>query len=590
MPLRERARATLAAGAASVPGIQLARTYQRRWLHRDVIAGLVLTVLLIPQGMAYASLAGLPPVTGIYTTVLALLAYAAFGSSRFLVLGPDSALGPMIAAAILPLVGARGDPSRAVALASMLALLMGAFCIAAGIARVGVLAELFSKPVRIGFVNGIAVVVVVSQLPALFGFRTRAVGVYDQLEAFLRGLRDDRTVVAALALGIASLVVIVACRRWWPHVPGILIAVVGAAAVTAIFDLAGAGVVVVGAVPSGLPTFRVPDVSFGDVGALLVAAAGMAFVTLADSTALSRALAASRGDRIDANREIIALGAANAAAGLFEGFPVGASATRTAVAQSAGSRTQLAGVVGAIAIVVILLTEAGLGQNLPQATLAAIVIGAAFLLFDLRSLRWFWAVRRAELSLAMIALVGVVVLGALEGIVVAIVLSLGDFVRRAWRPYDAVLGRVRGRKGYHDLDRHPEAVEIPGLLLYRFDAPLFFANAELFSERVNAEIAARLEPTRWVVVAAEPITDIDTTGAEVLGRVVDDLEARSITLVFAELKGPVKDLLGRYGLLARIGEDRVFPTLGTAIHAYLRATDTAWTDWSDQDGDTEPTS
>ena len=569
-----------------IPGVVVARTYERRWVRQDVVAGLVLTVLLVPQGMAYATLAGLPAVTGLYTSVVALIAYALFGTSRFLVLGPDSALGPMIAAALLPLLGAHGDPSRAIALAGLLALLMGAFCVAAGFARIGVLAQLFSKPVRIGFLNGIAVVVLVSQLPKLFGFTTSATGVYDEVDAFVRGLREGATVVPALVVGVASLAVILACRRWCPRAPGIVLAVVGAAAATAVLGLTGDGLAVVGPIPSGFPSPAFPAVGLHDLTALLVPAAGLAFVTFADSTALSRSISAQRGEHLDANREIIALGLSNAAAGLFQGFPVGASSTRTAVARSAGSRTQLAAVVGALAILAVLVTDSGLGRYIPQSTLAAIVIAAAFLLFDLQSLHWFWSVRRSEFSLSMVALVGVVALGALEGIVVAIVLSLGDFVRRAWRPYDAVLGRVRGRKGYHDIERHPEAAQIPGLFLFRFDAPLFFANAELFAERLASGIAAREDSIRWVVLAAEPITDVDTTGAEVLGRVLDELAGEGVTLALAEIKGPVKDALRSYGLSDRIGEDHLFPTLGTAISAYLRETGTEWVDWSDQGGST----
>ncbi|MFI5046153.1 MAG: SulP family inorganic anion transporter [Acidimicrobiia bacterium] len=580
----------LAAIVRGVPGVDVARTYERRWLRRDLVAGVVLTTLLVPQGMAYAELAGLPPVTGLYTTVLALLAYAAFGSSRILVLGPDSALGPLIAAAILPLVGANGDPSRAVALAGLLAVLMGAMCIGAGIARIGVLADFLSRPVRIGFLNGIAVVVLVSQLPKLFGFTTDATGLANQAEAFARGLGDGKANAPSLLLGLGSLVVILAFRRWWPVVPGILIAVVGATVATRVFDLMAHGVAVVGPIPSGFPTPALPDVSVHDIGALLVAAAGLAFVTLADTTAVSRSLAAQRGEHVDANQEIVALGVANTAAGLFQGFPVSASATRTAVAESAGSRTQLAGVVGALAITVILVTESGLGRSMPQSTLAAIVIAAAILLFDLRSLRWFSQVRRSEFYLSMATFLAVAALGVLEGILVAIVLSVGDFVRRAWRPYDAVLGRIRGRKGYHDIDRHPDAALIPGLVLYRFDAPLFFANAELFASRLMETMRARKDPTRWVVVAAEPITDIDTTGAEVLGRILDDLDAEGITLALAELKGPVKDALRRYGLYRRIGDAHVFPTLGTAIRGYLDATDTVWVDWSDEGDDTSSTS
>jgi high affinity sulfate transporter 1 len=550
-----------------------------------VFAGIVLTTLLVPQGMAYAELAGLPPVTGLYTTVLALLAYAAFGPSRILVLGPDSALGPLIAAAILPLVGADGDPARAVALAGMLAVLVGALCIAAGLARLGLLAELLSKPVRIGFLNGIAVVVLVGQLPKLFGFGTDATGLLDELEAFIRGVVDGETVPAALLIGVTSLVVIIGFRVWSPKVPGTLIAVVGATIATGVFSLTEHGVVVVGAIPGGFPTPTIPSVSFDDIAALFVAAVGLAFVTLSDTVTLSRIFAGQRGESVDANREIVALGAANIAAGCFRGFPVSASASRTALADSAGSRTQLTGVVGAVAITVVLVADGGLARNLPQAALAAIIIAAAIQLFDLGSLRWLWRVRRSELFLSVAALLGVAILGVLQGIVVAIVLSLANFVRRAWRPYDAVLGRIPDRKGYHDIDRHPDAAQIPGLVLYRFDAPLFFANAELFARRVTDAVRARDDPTRWVIVAAEPMTDIDTTAAEILELLLDDLDARNVELAFAELKGPVKDRLRSYALYDRIGDDRFYPTLGTAIDGYLAATGTVWVDWSDQDED-----
>ena len=572
-----------------MPGVRLVRTYQRTWFRADIVAGLVLTALLVPQGMAYAELAGLPAVTGLYTTVLALLAYALFGPSRILVLGPDSALGPLIAAALLPLVVAHSDPSKAVALASMLALLMGALCIAAGFARLGVLAELLSKPVRLGFLNGIAVIVLVGQLPKLFGFTSTAQGLLDEIDAFVSGLRDGNTVPASLVIGVASLAVILGFRRLQPKVPGVLLAVIGAAIAVGCLDLTAHGVSVVGAIPSGFPGPTVPDVNFHEATRLLVAAAGIAFVVLADTTALSRSLAARNGEHVDANQEIRALGAANAAAGIFQGFPVSASTSRTIVAEDSGARTQVTGVVGALAVGVILVVENDLGRYIPSSTLAAIIIAASFTLFDFASLRWLWKVRRSELWVSLVALLGVAVLGALEGILVAIALSLANFVRRAWRPYDAVLGRIDSTKGYHDVDRHPEARQIPGLVLYRFDAPLFFANAELFVERLLRAIRARGEATRWVIVAAEPITDIDTTGAEILGELLDALDAQGVTLAFAELKGPVKDRLRSYDLYDRIGDSQFFPTLGTAINGYLAATGTEWVDWSEAESDdTEP--
>jgi len=565
-----------------VPGVHLARRYRRSWIRSDVVAGLILTALLVPQGMAYAELAGLPPVTGLYTSVLALLAYAVFGPSRILVVGPDSALGPMIAAAVLPLVGAGGDPATAVALAGMLALLMGALCVLAGIGRLGIVTELLSKPVRVGYLNGLAVVVLVGQLPKLFGFSTTAEGLHAELRAFVDGLRNGDTVAASLVIGLASLAVILGFRRWLPAVPGVLVAVVGSTAAVSVLDLTAHGVSVVGVVPQGFPAPSFPRVDVADLGTLLLAAAGMAFVTLADTSALSRTLAAKRGDDVDPNQEILALGTANLAAGLFQGFPVSASAARTTVAESSGARTQLTGVIGAGAIVVILVAANGLVRNLPSSALAAIVIAAALSLFDLATLRWLRRVRPSELALSLAALAGVAILGVLPGIGVAIVLSIGEFVRRAWRPYSATLGRITGRKGYHDVVRHPEAEQIPGLVIYRFDAPMFFANAEFFADDVKAAIRSREGPTRWVIVAAEPITDIDTTAAETLAELIEDLEGQDTRLAFAELKGPVKDRLRRYGLYDVIGEDRFFTTLGTAIDGYLLETGTVWVDWSDR--------
>ncbi len=564
--------------SAWVPGIMLVRTYQRAWLSHDLVAGLVLTALLVPQGMAYAELAGLPPVTGLYTTVLALLAYALFGPSRILVLGPDSALGPLIAASLLPLIGADGDPAKAVALASALAVLMGLVCVLAGVVRVGRVAELLSKPVRVGYLNGIAVVVVIGQLPKLFGFGTDASGLFDEARAFLDGVRDGDTVVPSLVIGLVSLAVILGFRRWLPKVPGVLVAVVGATLAVGAFDLVAHGVKVVGEVPAGFPNPAIPHVSWSELRSLAIAAIGLAFVTLADTSALSRSLAAKRGDDVDPNQEIAALGTANLAAGLFQGFPVSASASRSAVAEATGARSQLTGVVGAGAIVLILVAFNGIVADLPSSTLAAIVIAAALSLFDLATLRWLWRVRRSELMLSMAALLGVALVGVLQGIVIAIALSMADFVRRAWHPYDAVLGRMPNQRGYHDIDRHEDAEQIPGLVIYRFDAPVFFANADIFGQSVKAAVAARSEPITWVIVAAEPITDIDTTGADVLTDLLDDLEGEGTDLAFAELKGPVKDMLRRYDLFDRVGEDRFFPTLGTAIDAYLHHTGVEWDD------------
>ena len=420
-----------------IPGLDLVRGYRRQWLLRDVLAGLALTALLVPQGMAYAELAGLPAVTGLYTSVLALLAYAVFGPSRIMVIGPDSALGPMIAAAILPLVAANGDPQRAIALASILALLMGAYCVVAGMVRIGTLAELFSRPMRVGYLSGLAIVVVVSQLPKLFGFSTTANGLRAEFHAFVQGISDGKTVPASLLIGVASLVAILVLRFWLPKVPGVFLAVVGATVLVSVFDLSAHGVAVLGVIPAGIPKPSIPRVGLHDVGTLALAALGMAFVTLADTSALSRSLAAKRGANVDQNQELVALGAANLSAGLFQGFPVSASAGRTVAAESSGSLTQMTGVIGALCILVLLTFANGLLQNLPNSALAAIVIAAAVRLFDLATLRWLWKVRKSEFLLSLAALLGVAIFGVLPGIAIAVALSVGDFVRQAWRPHTA---------------------------------------------------------------------------------------------------------------------------------------------------------
>ena len=401
-------------------------------------------------------------------------------------------------------------------------------------------------------------------------------------EAFVRGVRDGKTVTAALLVGVASLGVVLVCRHWWPRVPGILIAVVGAAIATGTFDLTEHGVSVVGRIPSGFPTPALPDVNLHDIGTLLLAAAGMAFVTLADTTAVSRSLAAKRGEHVDANQEIVALGTANATAGFFQGFPVSASATRTAVAESAGSGTQAAGVVGAVAIIVILMADGGLGQNLPQSTLAAIVIAAAFLLFDVTSLRWFWRVRRSELYLSVAALLGVAILGVLQGIGVAIVLSLGDFIRRAWRPYDAVLGRVPGRKGYHDIDRHPDAAQIPGLVLYRFDAPLFFANAEVFADRLAAAMQSTGRPDALGDRrrGADDRCRLDRGGHP---RVDSSTTSSATGSSWRSRSSRVRSRTGSATTGSTTASATIISSRRSALRSdgYLAATGTVWVDWSD---------
>jgi high affinity sulfate transporter 1 len=562
-----------------LPGVAWATTYRVAYLPKDVFAGIVLTAILVPAGIGYAEAAGLPGIVGLYATILPLLAYAVLGPSRILVLGPDSSLIPIIAAAVVPL--AAGVDARKVTLAALLAVIVGIVVIAAGVARLGFLTDLLSAPVRIGYLNGIAIIVGVGQLPKLFGFSVSGDSMVEEARAFVEGVRDGQTVPAALAIGIASLILILLVRRWRPHVPGIFIAVVGATVISAALDLQASGVKVVGTLPTGLPPFSIPLVSLGDVLALIPAALGIALVAATDTSVLSRTFAIRRHEEVDSDRELIALGGANFATGLFSGMPVSSSASRTPVAEAAGAQTQLTGVVGALAIAALLVFFPGLLAALPQSVLAAVVISAALTLVDIPFMVRLWRIGSAEFWLALASFLGVAFVGVIQGVFLAVGLSLLAFVRRAWAPHDAILGRADGVKGYHDLTFYPEAKQVPGLLLYRFDAPLFFANADVFRARLRSRIGAAAQPVHWVVIAAEPITDVDTTAASVLDDLVEELDSRGITLAFAELKDPVRERLRRYGALELVPGEHIYPTVGTAVSGYLRETGQAWHDWEE---------
>jgi high affinity sulfate transporter 1 len=560
------------------PGIRVAAGYRREWLRRDLVAGLTLTALLVPQGMAYGQLAGLPPINGLYATLVPLLAYAVFGPSRFLVLGPDSAIAPLVAAAIIPIAGA--DMAQRVTLAGTLALMAGGLAIVGGLARLGFLADLISKPVRIGYLAGVAATVVVGQLASLLGYSVETQGFPAEVKHLVLGL--DKTDATALAVGLATLAVILLAQRFAPRIPGVLVAVVGATAAVAIFDLADT-ISTIGDVPAGLPGFVVPRPGTGHLVELLGAAAGIALVTLVDTAALSRAYAARLGEPVDQSRELLALGIANASTGLFQGFPISSSGSRTPVAEAAGARTQATGIVGAGCLALVLAFATGLVHDVPTAALAAVIITAVVRLVDVAELRRLARVNRPDFALALACIAGVAVFGVLYGIAIAVALSIAGFFWRSWHPHEATLGRVDRMKGYHDLARHPEARQVPGLVLLRFDAPLFFANAGVFREQAMLAVGRAEPPARWLVIAAEPITDVDSTAAEMLVELDEELERMGVELAFAEMKGPVKDKLHLYGLLDRIGRRRFYPTIGVAVRAYVEESGIAWTDWEESD-------
>jgi high affinity sulfate transporter 1 len=556
-------------------GVRPVTGYRREWLRKDLVAGVVLTTLLVPQGMAYAELAGLPPITGLYTSILCLTAYAVFGPSRILVLGPDSSLGPMIAATILPLLVADGDPARAVALASMLAIIVGVIMLVAAVAKLGFVADLLSKPTMIGYLNGLALTILASQLPKLFGFSVDADDLIGDLSGFVQGLADGEAVPASVAVGLSGVVLVVVVQRLWPKVPAVLVMVLLAIAAAVAFDLADHGVDLVGVLPEGFPPFTVPSVDRSDLGPLMAGALGIALVSLADTMSTASAFAARTGQEVHGNREMTGIGTANLAAGFFQGFPVSTSGSRTAVAERAGAKTQIAGLTGAVLIVVMIVLVPGLFRNLPQPALAAVVITASLSLADIPGTLRLWRQRRTEFALSLAAFLGVAFFGVLIGIATAVALSILNVFRRAWWPYETKLGRVEGLRGFHDIRSYPQAEHLPGLVIYRFDAPLLFANARTFRDEVR-RIAATDPRPRWIVLAAEPITDIDTTASDMLFELVSELEQRGTSLVFAELKDPVRRKIDRYGLSQEIEAHHFFPTLGAAVEAFRAKTGADW--------------
>src|ERR1700756_614710 len=551
-----------------LPGLNTLRRYELPWLRYDLVAGLVMTTMLVPVGIAYAEASGVPGINGLYATSVPLLAYALFVPSRILVLGPDSALAPVILTVVLPLSG--GEPQRAVALAGMMAIVSGAVCVAAGLARLGFITDLLSKPIRYGYMNGIALTVLLSQVPKLFGFSVKANGPLRQAWGIVEKVFAGDTNVMALVIGAGTLALILLLKRW-PRIPGILIAVVAATVVVAAFHLeAHAGVSVLGPLPRGLPHLRLPLVGIDDLRPILTGGLAVALVSFADTSVLSRTYAARLHTPVDPNQEMVGLGIANLATAFFQGFPISSSSSRTPVAEAAGARTQLTGVVGALAISLLLTFAPNLLQYLPHTALAAVVIAAAIGLIEVSDLRRIYRIQQWEFWLSMVCFAGVAVFGAIPGIALAVVIAVIEFLWDGWRPHWAVLGRVENVKGYHDITRYPNARLIPGLVLFRWDAPLFFANAALFHERVLDAAASSPTPVRWLVVAAEPVTSVDITAADVLVELDEELHNASIELGFAELKDPVKDKLRRFGLLDRFGEGFLFPTIDAAVDSYHR--------------------
>lgn len=562
------------------PGLITLQHYQRAWLLRDLVAGLALTAILVPVGMGYAEASGLPAIHGLYATLVPLIVYAIFGPSRILVLGPDSTLTAVIAALILPL--AAGSVERAVVLAGMLAILSGICSMLIGLARLGLLADLLSKPIRIGFLNAIALTVLVGQLPKIMGIPATSGDLFDQLHHLLQSLISGQSNGVALLMGGTSLALILLLARLWPNWPGLLLVVLLATGISAWFKLADtAHLSVLGRLPQGLPHWQFPSVSWHDVRQLLPGAVIISLLSFTDTSVLSRALAQRGGYRVSQSQEMVALGLANITTGLCQGFAISSSASRTPVAEAAGAKTQVTGLVGALAIALLLVWGTEWLQNLPSAVLGAVVIAACLSFADVAGMRQMLRQRKLEFALSLTSFVGVALIGVIEGIFITLALTMLALLWNVWHPYFAVLGRVDGAKGYHDVVRHPEGRRVPGLVLFRWDAQLFFANGELFQEQVHHAIATAPTPTRRLVVVADAISDIDITAADMLVSLYLDLKQQGIELYFAGLKGQVKDRLKDYGTLDQIGHDIFAPTVGNAVNLYRASHAVDWKDWDE---------
>jgi len=562
------------AGRSSiVPGVARLRRYERPWLRGDLIAGCTVAAYLVPQVMAYAEVAGLPAVTGLWAICGSLAAYAVFGSSRQLSVGPESTTALMTAATVAPL--AAGDPARYAALASTLALMVAAVCLVAWALRLGFLAELLSRPVLIGYLAGVAVIMIVGQLAKVTGIRTHGGTTLSLAGSILTQLPDVNW--PTLALAAAVLTVLLAGTHRFPRAPVPLVAILLAAVAVAVLQLRDHGVAVVGVVPGGLPVPTVPGLAGADLAALALPALAVTMVGYTDNVLTGRAFAARNGYAVDPNQELLALGTANAASAALRGFPVSSSGSRTVIADSLGGRTQLYSLVALAAVALTLVAGRGVLATFPVAALGALVIWAATRLVDVAEFRRLARFRRSELLLAVATVAGVLVFDILYGILIAVGLSLLDLLHRVARPHDGILGYVPGLAGMHDVDDYPGSRQVPGLVVYRYDSALFFANAEDFKRRALAAVTAADPPAAWLLINAEANVQVDLTALDALDELRTELAQRGVVTALARVKSEVADDLRRAGVLDRIGTDRVYATLPTAVEAYLR-----WRDEHDE--------
>ena len=549
------------------PGLMKLSSYSfAENFRHDLFAGLSVAAVALPVAVAYAQLAGFDPVVGLYSSILPLVAYAIFGTSRQLIVNPDAAVCAMVAAAVVPLASGNGELYWS--LSVTLTFLAGLFCIAASFLRLGVMADFLSKPILIGFLNGIAISICLGQIGKLLGFSIESKRIIPQLLEILAKL--PQTQVPTLIVGAASMAMLFGLARFFPRLPSALITLITAGTVGALFGLDQYGIAILGPVPAGLPPLRLPRFPEDDIPALLASAAGLALVLFSSGMLTARSFAEKGGYAIDADREFAAFGAANLASAISQGFAVAGADSRTAIADAAGGRTQMTGLVAAATIAVVLLFFTGPLQYVPIATLGALLMFASFSLFNTRTLREIWGIDRTEVGLAVITTLGVVAVGAINGILIAVGLALVRFVKLTARPQDEVLGAVDGLPGLHSIERHPGAKTFPGLVLYRFDGPLTFFNADYFKTRALAVADAAGPELQWFVIDAIPISQIDITGLYALRDLRQRLEARGTVLILAGRKTEILMWFREAGLYRSEHERWIFPTLRQALKAYHR--------------------
>lgn len=544
--------------------------FKTSWIPRDVVAGIALGVVMIPQGMAYAELAGVPAVAGLYATMGAIIGYALLGSSRQLVIGPDSSTSTLMAASLLPIIGAGASPEQALGAAAMLAMTAGVFLLLAGFAKAGIIANFISKSVLVGYLNALALTILVKQLPKILGIDVGADATIPAAIEIIQNLGS--TQMLSLAVGLGCIVIIFGFQRFMPKIPGSLVAVVAALIASSLLNLADQGVAVVGSVPSGLPSLSFPDVGFSDLGLYLVPALGIALMGFADTTATSQLFADRNKYDVDSNRDLFGLGAASFVSGLFGGLPVSASDSRTAVANNAGGKSQVANLVGVAVIGLVLAFFATLLEPLPSAALGAVVITAGLSLFDIKTFQRLWQESRTDFWTGLVAFVGAILFGLLAGIILAVLLSLWNVLLKSAKTDLVVLARSDVDNAWQNIERMTDGRTVPGATVVRWEAALYFGNSKGFSQQVKQLINASDPPPKWLIFDAEATSDMDFTGATVLDGLLDFLSSRGVTFVVAEPNGKMRESLSIFGLEQRIGTDHIFPSVDTSVTGYLATT------------------